>query len=299
MTQTVVDGALQDRAHKVYGSWAPEHTDGQIITVRDYDQGEYYQRSDLALIESEPNLEFAEILGHTGMGKAAYDKLGAGYDENNVLAIVQKRHEQGKSTLIPTLHLRNVLDTAMTHNRLFVSSGGDPEIAAINDIIANPMMSRLTIGGFAVIKSLITSGNVDMALPVEAALRHGMSEEDAQILERLYGSALKKRLMGGVAVHWSLTGTRGVQIITQDGEEAMSVNRVHDGIANIVRKRAALAIPVPMDVHFGDCKVEVLRPRPLNDIGDVHKMMEEMAEVASNLASETIYYGLPEGAEVL
>jgi hypothetical protein len=297
--------ALSSRVHKVYGEWAKGHLKEGLLDLRSYDGDEYYQRPDVAFFEAEPNLELAQNLGRAAMGEAAYQKFADGYDNHHVLEIVRSRHGQGKNTLIPTLHLKDVLDTAMSHNRLFTMTGGGPSIAEINDVIANPMMTRITIADESAIKVLAASGNVDNGLPIDGALEHGMLREDAEYLERLYGSSLGRRLGNknrtgaGIAVHWALTGTRASEIISADGDKAMSIVRVQDGVAKIVVSRAALAVPVPMDVRLFDCRVEVLKPRELETENDVHKMMEEMAEVASELAGKKIFYGMPKGFTLL
>jgi hypothetical protein len=297
--------AFSDRVHKVYDMWAPGHTKENLLTLRSYDPGDFYQRVDVAFFPAEPDLELSERFGRAGMGEPAYQKLGDGFDDKHVLELVHHWHAQGKNTVIPTLHLKDVLDTALTHNRLFTLSGGDPEVAEINDVILNPMISHLDIAGEAVMKVLTASGNAVPGLPVEGAITNGMTAEDAQYLERFYGSALSKRLGNdrrpgqGTAIHWSLTGTRGVDIVTVDGEKAMSVNRVKSGVADILVKRTVVAVPVPMDVRVGDCKAEVLEPRSLETIEDVHMMMEEMVEAVSDFSGQKIYYGVPEGAEVI
>lgn len=284
---------LEERAHRVFGEWALEHTNDGLMSVRKYDPRDPYHNIEEARVLPEPDLKTAERLGRIAMGDEAFDKLSDAFKRYRVVETGLARHAPGqseppKSTLITTLHLKNVLDTPITHNNLFVTSGGSPEIAEINDIIANPMMSRLALGGIAVYQILAASGGIDEALPTEGAAKYGMRPEDISFLEKIETRALKARLQEGVIFHWSLPGTRAKKIGNR-----VHVKRVPDGIANIVRKRLDLAVPVPMDVRFGDTKLEVLEPRTIRTSNDVHVMMEDMVEVASELTGVKVIYGLP------
>jgi hypothetical protein len=297
-TEELVDMySLSERVHRTYGLWAPDHTVDGIITLRPHDPSEHYQRVDISRFTPEPSLELASNLGRLGMGELAFQKLSAGFGEHGVIGKIFDRHRAQKSTLVTTLHLRDVLDTGMTHANLYVTSGGDSKLIEINDVVANPMMSQLDVVGMPAIQRLAASGSVDMALPAEGAVEHEMASDDVKYLSKFYGGHFSKRLREGVAIHWSLPGTRGKKIITKAGEQAMCVVRVPDSIANIARKRTAWVVPIPMDVRFGNCEVEVLRPRALDTVEDVHRMMEEMVEVASELSGEKIFYGMPEGAK--
>jgi hypothetical protein len=295
-TSERTENTFQQRVHAVYGLWAPHHADGEILTTREYNPDEVYQKVEFPRIEPEIDLETAMRMGRISMGEEGFAKLFAGLTEQRVVEQALDRHKEGESTLVAGLHLRDVMDVPMSHNNLFLASGGDPEIAAINDLIANPMLSHISIGEDSVFKYLTASGGVDLALPADAAAEYGMSLEDIEKLERTYGRALNRRLKTGVVVHWALSGTRGKKIITRSGDMAICVRRVEDGIANIVRKKLSLAVPVPMDVQFGNVQVEVLEPRRLDSVDDVHYMMQEMVDVAKELSGEEIYYGLPEGS---
>jgi hypothetical protein len=290
---------MQERVQQVYGAWAPDHTDGLALTVRPYDPSETYQKIETVHVNAKPSFEMANFLGKAGIGEVAYDKLSASLRDYEVVESVMERHERGQSSLISTLHLKNVLDTASTHNSLFIASGGDPEFAEINDIIANPMMGRLNIGGMAVFKALSVSGHIDLALPYRAAKEYGMDKEARMYVGKRMRDALEERLQQGVAVHWSLPGTRGKQAILVDENEVTVVKRVEDKVANIVIERTPWAVPVPMIVHPGNAELEVLEPRAIESISDVHGMMQEMVDVAAKLSGEQIYYGLPEGARYL
>ena len=290
--------AIQARVPKVYETWAPGHADGKIITTRPYDSDDEYQRNENVRIEPDISLEIAEFLGKAGLGEISQRKLVAGLEEYEIVSSVIDRHKKHKNSLISTLHLRDTLDTASTHNGLFVASGGSPELAEINDVIANPMMAYLDIGGMAVYRALTTSGGINEALPYRAARDYGMDKEARQYLAKLMKDSLEVRLREGVALHWSLPGTRGVKISMFDGRPAMSVKIVDKAVAEYAVGQLDWALPVPIDFKFGNSKLEVLPPRPLESVDDVHKMMQEMVEVASELSGEEIYYGMPKDAEL-
>lgn len=283
-----VDPLLEERAHRVFGRWLLDHTHDGLISQRPYDYNDPYQDIERVRIPPQPNLIMAEHLGRANMGNSAFQKLSDSFKKYHIVDICQERHRNGKSTLISTLHLKYVFDTAMTHNNLYVTSGGDPGLARINDVISNPMMSRMDFKNQAVYRILTAAGGITEALPTEGAAQYGMAADDIQTLERLQGAVLKGRLEKGVVCHWSLPGTRARRI---DGK--LYVKKVPDGIANIVRKRLDWAVPVPMDVEFGNTKLEVLEPRLLSSVEDVHSMMEQMVAAASELTGEPIRYGLP------
>lgn len=302
MVRGEIAPGLSERAHRVYGRWALNHAN-EFLTVQGWDSGSPYQDLETTCFPARPNPERALFFGENGMGEAAYRKLADGYDDYNVLGIVRDNHENRRNTLITTLHLKYILDTAMTHNRLFTLSGNDSELAMINDVIINPMVMRLDILETPVIEVLSYSGNIDVALRGEGASKHGMLDADVRFWERYYGNTLGKRLGSrrlpgeGLAVHWSLLGTRSFNFLGSDGEVGKAIEKVEDGIANIAVKRMACVIPVPMDVEIGNCEVEVLKPRRLESVGDVHRTMEEMLEVASEMTGQKIHYGLPKGSQ--
>lgn len=283
---------LNRRVHRVFDHWSAGHADGQVLSARDYDPDDPYQRVESARIEPEPDMELASSLGRLGMGAAGYEKLSTGFERYHIIDEGLKAHRRGESILITTLHLHNVLDTAITHNNLFVTAGGDPRVAEINDIVANPMMSRLAIGELAVYRVLSAAGGIDNALP-PAAADYGMNKDDIRTLERIYAPALKQRLERGAIFHWSLPGTRGITETASDGSSTTYIKPPHEGIIKIAQKRFKLAIPVAMIVKFGDVDLEMLAPRRLESADDVHGMMREMTAVAQELSGDTVIYGRP------
>lgn len=295
----VASDEIRENIPQVFEAWAPSHTDGLILTFRPFDENDPYQRIENVRIEPEVSLELAQHVGKAGLGETAYEKLCTGFTEYDVIKTSIKRHQQNKNTLVSTLHLRNVLDTPSTHNTLFGASGGDPEFAKINDIIANPMLAYTNIGDLAVFRVLSASGGINLALPYRSAKKYGMIKPARQYLARRMREGLDARLELGVVLHWALTGTRGVPILTKDGSQALVVNRVEQAIAEYAVEQSFLAIPVPMDLRPGDSRVEILEPRSLESVNDVHEMTEEMVEAASRLADLKIYYGMPEGATLL
>ncbi|HET7827742.1 MAG TPA: hypothetical protein VFK97_02660 [Candidatus Saccharimonadales bacterium] len=290
--------AIQKQVPTVYSAWGEEHADGTALTVRPYSAQDPYQKVENVRIEPNISFEQAIFLGKIGMGEEAYDRLSAGFIEHRAEALVMDRHKRGKNTLFATLHLTNVLDTALTHNNFFVTSGGKKEIADINDVLVNPMMAYLDIGGFPVYEALAFSGGIDEALPYRAAKAHGMSKQAREFIGRRASSSLEARLGTGVAIHWSMPGTRGKKVILADGSETLIVNRVETAIAEYVISRLGEVVPVPMNMHPGSAEVEVLTPRKIETVQDVHKVMEEMVEVISDLSDERFYYGLPPGARL-
>ncbi len=231
-------------------------------------------------------------------GVEGYEKLSAGYEDNHAESLVLSRHKESKNTLFATLHLRNVLDTAAAHNNFFVSSGGKMEIADINDVIVNPMMAFLDIGGMAVYDVLRISGGIDEALPIRSAKKHGMDIKARKYIARLAKSALEARLSKGIAVHWALTGTRAKKIMFGDGSVAMSVNKVDPSVAEYILQNFDLAVPIPIDMQPGKSELEVLPSRKLESEKDVHTMMQDMVEVVNDFSDKPICYGLPVGAEL-
>lgn len=286
-------------AQNAYERWALEHADGRVLTVIPPNPKDEWQEISVGMISSRPNLEKSIQFGIAGMGQEAFDKLGKEIREKEVLETIVTRHKKAKNVLIPTLHLRSnfgTFDTAITHNRFFSASDGDPEFAAINDILVNPMMSRLQIIGVRVFKVLTSSGVIDLVLPLQGAKDHGMADETRRYIAKRSRGAFEERLKDGVAFHWSLQGTRGKAVLTENGSKARYINRVANEACDFAIEHLSLAIPIPLDIKIGDCKVEVLEPRELTNRGDIHEMYEEMAETAANLTGEKIYYGKPEGA---
>lgn len=291
--------SLQERAHKIYLDWREDHVDGAVVTARDVDAQDEDLNVTTTYLDPDPeaSAETAAGMSMLGMGRNAFEKLRGAFEEIDILrSAVKTRGAKNQGILIPTLHKNGTFDTAMTHNLLFVASDGKPEFAAINEVVVNPMMGFLDIGGRAVYWTLRQSGAVVITLNSEAAIAHGMTPEDTRALSEIYTPPFRKCLEQSPIVNWSLPGTRGVKVITKGGEHATSISRVPDGIANIARKRFRWAIPVPMEVELGNCRLEVLEPRELNSVDDVHAMYDEMVEVANGFSEEEIYYGMPEGS---
>lgn len=284
---------------QTFESWAPHHTDGQLLTLRPFSPDDPYQRAENTRIEPEPSLEIARAFGNMAIGSEAYQKLCDGIREYDVLKTAIKRHKRAQNTLIGTLHLLDVYDTATTHNAIYVSSDADPEILEINDLVASPMLAYTDIGGMAVFRVLTASGSIDLALPMRGAKKHGMSRKARMYLARRTSEALDARLDTGIIINWALTGKRGVPIITKAGREAISVTPVEGAVAEYAIGKNLLAVPVPIDLEAGNSRLEVLEPRPLEKVSDIHDMTEEMVETAVRLSGKEIYYGLPEGAQLV
>lgn len=289
---------LQRRVHAVYEPWSGEHIkDLEVFTLRPFDPEEDYQRVDIAQIPADLSFENAQLIGSSGMGEAGYLKLSDGFEHYELIKESTKRRQAGKSTLVTTPHLRNVLDTAITHNNFFVTSGGDPEVGLNNDIVVSPMLTRINILGAAVMKVLSASGPVDLALPREAAIEHGMAETDAASLDWMYSRALARRIKEGVVLHWALPKSRAKKIVTASGELALSTDRVEDSVADYVARKKFLVFPVSMDVpKAGEGSVDFLEPREISSSKAVHDMMEELVDKTQEVAGEQIYYGTPPGA---
>jgi hypothetical protein len=290
---------IRQNVPQVFEAWAPSHTDGLIMTFRPFDPNDPYQLVENVRIEPDISLELAQQAGKAGVGEAAYEKLCSGLTEFDVVQTALKRHKQQKNTIVSTLHLRNVLDTPTTHNALFVASGGDSELADINDIIANPMLAYTNIGGIAVFRVLSASGGIDLALPYRGAKKYGMIKPARQYLARRMREGLDARLEQGVVIHWALTQSRGIPIVTESGSHALAINRVEKAVAEYAVEQSFLAIPVPIDLQVGESHLEVLEPRLIEKVSDVHEMTEEMVETAMRLSGTEIYYGMPKGATPL
>src|SRR4051812_25025326 len=116
---------IRQNVPETFEAWAPGHADGVILTLRPYDPEDPYQKVENVRIEPEISLEYAKVLGKAGIGELAHDKLCAGFINYDVIDTVFDRHKRHQNTIITTLHLRNVLDTAATHNGIFVASDGN------------------------------------------------------------------------------------------------------------------------------------------------------------------------------
>jgi hypothetical protein len=228
---------------------------------------------------------------------SAYERLGAGITEFDIVRTALKRHKSGESTLIPSLHLQYVYDTPTTHNSVYVSSEGDPDIADINDVVASPMLAYTNLGGLPSFRVMSTSGGINLALPLRGAKKYGMSKEARKYLTERMTDNLDARLDYGIMLHWALSQSRALRIITAAGHEALSIHTVQKSLAEYLAQRKLLAIPMPINIEeIGNAQVSVLEPRMLDTVNDIHEMGEEMADSASRISGKEIYYGIPQGA---
>jgi hypothetical protein len=283
----------------VFEAWAPHHTQG-ALTFRPFDPEDPYQNVDNVRIEPEPNLELAQALGPAAIGIEAYERLRAGITEFEIVKTANKRHRSNQSTLIPSLHLQAVYDTPTTHNAIYVSSEGDLEVADINDVVASPMLAYTNLGGLPSFRVMSTSGGIDLALPVRGAKKYGMSKEARRYLTKRMTDNLDDRLDYGIMLHWALSQSRAMRIVTAAGREALSIHTVQKSLAEYLVQRKLLAVPMPINIkEIGNAQVDVLEPRVLESVKDIHDMGEEMAEAASRISGTEIYYGMPPGASEL
>jgi hypothetical protein len=295
---------MQTNARTVYEGWAHEHADGIFLTERPYDASAADLDISVVRLEPQPNLGIARKMGIPVMGKASYDELSVGLQDVRAIETAKERASKGLNTLVATLHINNVFDTAMTHNNMFVTAGGDEnsgnkELAAINDLVLNPMLGRLNVGTMAVYDALVLSGGLDLLLPIQAARDRGMNRRTISYLGRRMIGAFNARLDEGVVCHWALSGTRGKSIQLKNSDEATMVESVSKNVADLVVERINHVIPVPMVMELGKTAVEVLEPRTVRKVKDVHNLMGEMVETASAISGRKIVYGLPRGAHRL
>lgn len=294
---------MEREAHQVLGVWAEDHADGKAITVFNYSPDNPNQWIDNILLEPRPSVEKARLFGVGGVGSEVYEKLIADLQAIRASDLVRERAERNKSTLFATLHLRGTLDTAITHNALFVASE-DNDFASKNLVLANFIMSRMKIVivsptgesmSVPVDDVLTLSGLEIRAIPPEGAADHGLDQRVVSFVGRLAMPTLAELLRQGVAFHRALTGTRGKRMV-YEGEEIMVVPRVKDSDCKTSKNKTPTAIGVPMDTEPGNCKARVFEPRELETDDDVHRLMEDMVVEARKMTGEEIFYGMPEGA---
>lgn len=285
---------MEQKAHEGLGRWVESHLGG-IITEIPYRPENENQWIDRVELEPSPSLESARRIGEVGMGLNGYSRLVSDFQKAKIVETVVDNSTRNISTLIATLHLNDTLDTAITHNALFVASG-NPEFAKINVVLANYIMSRMAIGGIAVDEVLSYSGRQIRALPEAAA--EFIEPEIRKFMGSIAIPRFTKVLREGVALHRAPSGTRGKRIILSDGSPALMVPRVDDNAAQTIRKRTPIAVGVPMNVEVGNSSAHVLSPRKIESDQDLHFLMEEMVDAANDLFDEQVVYGLPKGAQL-
>ncbi len=288
--QTII--AMEHQAHEGLGIWVQSHLN-DLLSELPYDPNNPNQWIDRVALDAKPSLEMARRFGEVGMGEANYNQLIRDLQQAKVVEGIINNRGQGESTLIATLHLQDTLDTAITHNSLFVASD-DPEFAEINVILANFIMSRMALGGVAVDEVLTLSGKEVRALP--AAAVEYIEPETIRFITRLAIPAITDLLNEGIALHRAPTGTRATKRNLKDGTPVKIVPVIDEGTARTLRRRTPTVVGIPMNVEFGNTKAEVLAPRKIETEKDLHRLMTEMVEIAKDLSGEQVFYGLPKGA---
>lgn len=287
---------MQARRDRVFGEWVKGHLD-ELISQRPFDETERHQAIEVVHIEPQPSLEIARSIGEASTGEAAHRKLVQDFQDKGVIEEMKARSSKGKSSLIALLHLDSAFDAAITHNALFVASG-ELEFADRNVVVANQLMNIMNIYGVSVPEVLIKSGHLVSGIPFDGAEKHGMDPDISEFVNRLVATELKILLEAGVVVHRALSGTRSKRVVLEDGTHARMVPRVSDQDAFMTKKRTPYVVGVPMLVKPGDSMATVLEPREITTKEEVHELMEEMADTASEMTGERIVYGLPEGAKI-
>jgi hypothetical protein len=291
---------MQRREDVVLKKWVSSHlTD--FISYRSCDPENPFpdQRIDTTIIEAKPSLEKAIHHGIVGMGKTGYEDFIDDLIKNKAVDTVISNRNKGLSTLIASLHMRSTWDTAFTHNGVFVASQ-DPEFAEDNVIIANPMMTRMALAGVSSVPEFLSwSGKVLLA-PPEQAMEYGM---DNDVFEYRMWKAGRKLvricLKDSAAVHRAPTATRTETIILDDDTSVENAPRVSDENAEKIIRYTPWVIGIPMHVEIGKSSAQVLQPKELKKVEDVHKLMQEMVEVASDLSRTTVVYGQEESSKTM
>lgn len=291
--------ARDERVHEGMRRWMASHID-EYIGELGYDPANPDQWVERVLLEAEPDLAAATRFGTIGMGPEAYQKL---IDDLNKIGAVNLVRDNAaaerppRSTLFATLHLERTLDTAITHNALFTASQ-DPEFAEMNVVLANYIMSAMTIGGVAVDWVLTRSGHELRAMP-DAGTDY-VDQEDFEFINHRALAMLNQLLRQGVAIHQAPSGTRGKAARkVSDRSPVISVPMVRDETVQTIIKKSPVAVGVPMKVRPGDSKAVVFEPRYLNDHKDVHRLMHDMIEEINLFNDKLVVYGLPKGIELV
>lgn len=288
--------AQTDQAVDAYIDWAKGHTN-DLIELRDYDpERNPDQRLETVSLEPAPDLAVAKRWGAAGLGAETYRKLIDDMRELGALSLLERNLDIGKSTLFATAHLRDTLDTAISHNTLFVAVG-DPDFAERNIIIANTMMKFLNIGGVAVSEVLSYSGRVIYGSPPDGGQGSGLPSEVASAINRLASPEITLALSEGAAIHRAMTGTRAKDIVLADGRPAKMVPRVPEDSTRSVVKRMPDAVGLAMDTaRFGQGKAALVGPVRISSRQQVHGFMQELVDANAAISGEAVFYGLPDGA---
>lgn len=275
-------------AQAAFELWAPSHAIYPLC-VLPYDLAKYpRQRFDILSQEARPNLDIARYAGETGMDPAGYRRLVDTFVKLNILEDLEAKANSGVSSLVATAHLKNVLDTAIVHNAMFVASGKE-DFAHRNVIVANPMMKRLGIDFSGVVYPvtdvLSIAGRVIFAMP-DAAEKYGLSKEVISQYGRASGRVLKEASEQGSVIHWALSGTRA-----KENGGSKLIPRVDDSVAFIAKKRTPNALGVVIDLDGPGNPSRVLPIRTLSSVEDVHTLMNELAGATSEITGSRVIYG--------
>lgn len=302
MTMVEREPTLAARDQRVYGGmrvWASSHLK-DLIGILDYDPTNPDQFAERVLLEAKPNLEEARLFGSFGMGFDSYKKLNDDFQKIDIVGVATEnaRASRPTSTLVATLHTKDTLDTAMTHNAAFSVSNGDPGFAEMNVVLANFIMSAMTIGGYAVDRVLTKSGREIRVLP-DKALKY-ISQEDFDFINRLALPAFNRLLKQGVLLHQAPSAQRALKAEkVATGEKVLVVPTVQDGTVHTIIKKSPNVIGVPMDVKPGDTKATVLEPRRITNGKELHSLMNEMVEEVNVFSDKLVVYGTRKGIRVL
>lgn len=288
--------ARTDETVDAYINWAEGHTN-DVIEVRGYDpERNPDQRLETVSLEPAPDLAVARRWGMAGLGPETYQKLITGLRDIGAISLLERNLAEDKSTLFATAHLRDTLDTAISHNALFVAVGR-PEFAKRNIIIANSMMKFLNIGGVAVPEVLSYSGRVIFGSPTKGSQDKSVPAEVAAAINRLASPEITLALSEGAAIHRAMTGTRAKDIVCPDGRPAKMVPRIEDDSTRSVVKRMPDAIGIAMDTaEFGLGKAALVGPVRIESREQVHDFMQDLVEANAAISGEQVFYGLPAGA---
>lgn len=284
---------FQAEADRVFPVWAADHVNDMIGVLPS--NGSEYQDISVARFEARPGLETAYTVGTVGVG-AAFGNMVDEFRDLGIVNLARKRAKNGGRTLISSLHLNNVMDAAATHTGLFVASE-DEEFAQSNVLLANPMLAWTNILGFDTMPVLVASGPVVTGIPASGATKYGLSPELMGYHGKMTASEFRRLKNIGHIMHRATTGTRGNDIILEDGRPAKSVPRLSDKEARRVRLNYDVVVGVPMDVQKDGSVAEVLPPRFLSEDKDVHRHMKEMTKTIGLLLQKVVVYGMPEGAQ--
>lgn len=304
MTSLKRDAAFEAMEREAYegndqylglNQWAASHED-ENLTFFPYD-GSPDQRLDRVLLEpiAKPDIETARLVGRLGVGPEIYERTVSYLQASGIIEEVDNEARHRRSTLVASLHLRDTFDTAMSHNMLFAASD-NPDFVHRNLVLSNYIMSLLKIKGTNVNTLMTASGSELRAFP-DVAVQY-VRPEVVQMINRAMSPILKVKLANGTAFHRALTGTRGRKIELKDGSPALMIRRIDAGTAFSTIKRTPKVVAMPMDVHFGNTKIDsdAIEIRTLKTEKDIHLLMTDMVEAVNGMTKDQVFYGLPKGA---